>query len=783
MLIATGKNSKSAKDDKGKEIQNIPHDLGKLILFVVSIFILLFVIILIIPITSKLLFPFFSRFISSPIISTDAGRWLIGGLGTLAITIITKVFTGISGKDMGDQEHVRNGAKNSENFMKSNNSELPSIKQRKLALKRKWVIIAAGVASFIAFVLILIYIPKQVVDDQGTEGLVNSDLKDNTLNSTSGAASASQAEKEEVNITITLTAKEQMTFQNLEAARATIKKRVQLLGENREIDIQTEDSRIILSMPLSIFDNSDVETIIKACISRPLRLFIVETDGLILLEAHEILRDMISSVEVVQADTIESILSDNDIPIDPNQYFLKITLSSEGIYLVNQMFTKGLEENTNVFFAQDAEEFKTSFIGFDYSFAENDRSVVYISNTLFHTKEYFESLAYSYQNEPLSDAFPFNYRLDPEASWEVVQTTGEKGKYQRNLDEIGGDTALLEISRYTPDITEGELVDQVDLIRNRMDMITIPYCLGYSFINPLDIMIKTSTERIGPDILAILSASSFDLTSSLRSLYDDITSSFKSMTIEQDASGYYFLRVTVNDYDLGEIKDESKKLVKSSGRFYLCANDSIICASSLSETVDDGSIVFDLLPFITGQHKITKDQLFILNMIHGIFNEDNYQHSFSAKLVYLDSDDPSKEAVQFGVPHINEEDQFIEETLVNLVPEAEMYTSADNTGTLNILLHGEMSAGFIQRALDQTSKIFQECNMDQSSYSTIMFQLVDETNNQRCRLLFMDDLNGEAKKCIGICSGDIIGTYFDEFVQCALKDNFFKIHNFQMLED
>jgi len=592
-----------------------------------------------------------------------------------------------------------------------------------------------------------------------------------------------QSKEETVLATITLTANDAITYQNLEYAKATIEKRLQLFAGHQNCDIRFEDSNIIATTPLETFDGMNVETTVKTCISRPLRLFVVVTDGLTLLAFNEISRDMMINIEVVDENTIEAILREKDIEADAAQYFIKITLNHDGAAIVNGAVSDGAEKELPVFFAQDAQEFQTSYWGYSYFIPDQDRTVFYFADPKLKTKEAYESIAYSFLNEPLSSAFSISVKLSPEADWETIEDIQEKGARQCDIEDIQGDAILMEFTKRSDDVTEGERIDQAVNIKNRMDMIEQPYCLGNSLIDPNKIMVKTSIDRIGPDIIALLSTSSLDLKSSSGSKYDTITSWFDGISIDQDDSGYYYLRLTVDESATAALQAESKLLAEQDGKLTLCAGDSVICACDVTQIIQNGEVILDQMPFIVGQGKITQEHLFILNLIQEIINEVGYNTPFTISDYTYDSIEPTQTTVAFGIPHINPEDQQIKETLNRINSDAEMYWNPDETQTLNIVLHASATAGFIERGLAQAEQIFTECDLDNSSYSSVVFQLVEEESNQRLRLLFMDDISGTTMSCVGVCRGDVFESYYDEFATTAQKSTFYKLHNFRMLDN
>lgn len=790
--IKTKSSGQNSKDDiqslkrgdaKTKSIKRVGLNFW---LIIISIIIFVFILLAIIPQTSRILFPFFSQFTESPIISTDEGRYCIAGLGVFATTLLTAAMSSISKKNEEDHD----SEKLTENItqMTKEKERYPSIQvtnvRKRIQTSKKLIYIIGFITLCITIIFALMLITNLVGKNTDVHEIIGQDIQTESPNTNVTSDNKLETNDESVLTEVTLSASDNITYHNFEEAKQIIGKRIELLAGDCKYNIRYESSKIAISMPLELFNGMDLETTILACISRPLRLYIAATNDLVKIDSNEITRNMIEDAEVVSANSIEADIEEQDFEITSNQFFLKLTLTHDGASLVNEFIEQKEQEGMTPRFALDLAEFKATYVVFRYVKSDADQMVFYLTNLILPQKEVYESLAYSLMNDPLSDSFQYSIKLSPEADWESIGETKNIGVYQTDKEEITGNTILMNFNRSSDDITEGEKIDQRVLFLERLDALETPYCFGFSYINPNDYVVDISTDKIGPDIMALLVSNYLSLTSSTRSIYDPISVFFKDVTIKQDSSGYYYLQLTINDYLQHEFQAETQTLAESNGQLYLCTDDGVILSCNVSEVITDGKINLDRMPHIIGQEgRISKEYLFILKLIQTIINQSWSGSSLEKPNFTISKADPSGAPPTLGIPHINEEDTKIEEALKNINPLAEMYWDQNDTQSLNVLLHGEVAGGFIKCYLDEVEQIFDECDLDNSSYTSIVFQLVDEEGFQRLRLLFNKNYNTNIMDCTGLCRGDIFELYYDEFRTTAEKNAFYQQRNFTMYQN
>lgn len=81
---------------------------------------------------------------------------------------------------------------------------------------------------------------------------------------------------------------------------------------------------------------------------------------------------------------------------------------------------------------------------------------------------------------------------------------------------------------------------------------------------------------------------------------------------------------------------------------------------------------------------------------------------------------------------------------------------------------------------DQIEQIFKDCKLDDSDLDGAVFYLVEETGDQRCRLVFTRFSQDAYMSCTGNCKGYLLDGYTDEFSKTASWRPFFQKRSFEM---
>ena len=87
---------------------------------------------------------------------------------------------------------------------------------------------------------------------------------------------------------------------------------------------------------------------------------------------------------------------------------------------------------------------------------------------------------------------------------------------------------------------------------------------------------------------------------------------------------------------------------------------------------------------------------------------------------------------------------------------------------------------FYETCFDQVEDIFKVCDVDNSDLSGAVFLLIEEKNDQRCRLVFTKFTGYAYMSCTGNCKGEMLDAYREDFSNNASWRLFFQKRNFEM---
>lgn len=113
-------------------------------------------------------------------------------------------------------------------------------------------------------------------------------------------------------------------------------------------------------------------------------------------------------------------------------------------------------------------------------------------------------------------------------------------------------------------------------------------------------------------------------------------------------------------------------------------------------------------------------------------------------------------------------------------PEFEVWTDDERSKYLYVSMKAEIGPKFYYACFDQIEQIFKDCKLDDSDLDGAVFYLVEETGDQRCRLVFTRFSQDAYMSCTGNCKGYLLDGYTDEFSKTASWRPFFQKRSFEM---
>jgi hypothetical protein len=241
------------------------------------------------------------------------------------------------------------------------------------------------------------------------------------------------------------------------------------------------------------------------------------------------------------------------------------------------------------------------------------------------------------------------------------------------------------------------------------------------------------------------------------------------MEIVKNGNDSYALEVEFDDEAaLQKVIAALKEKNEDESIYIRWSYDNYILAASVEDGAKNGKLRFTSSPS-TGQSKITEEYKYILELEKYIFEDYYSKYSYCVEDYAFSGDD-----VSFGISTITSEEKTALDNITTLHPSTEAWI--EDNGTERILyvrLKTEVGAGFLDKAFDLTETIFDENDLDNSTFSAIFIQLIEENDGTRCRLVFRPSDEGKYMDCTTLCYGDWLDAYSNEFNTELMSREFF----------
>ena len=594
--------------------------------------------------------------------------------------------------------------------------------------------------------------------------------------------SAETAEYDDsVQITITLTPDDDASFADVKHDAPIIKERVNTIYSGSEVDVDDETGIITLTMPLDALGaENDIDTVIRAVINRPMQLYFIKINGYSIYYEESAFIDGSDIVEM-RSITAKEASEQYGMPLVYGDSYDRKAISEEQpcilIQLTEECMKKAaigdLSNEGTINFAADLTY--SSSVSFPYTYECGDGATFIAVPDDWSEENLTDALIYGYTHEKVNKGYYFNYEISPLAYWETELTAKSYGDKQCAYDELTGDTVTLRLEYSGSDISDvrdANFTDVMQNVKNELDIIGLPYAIGQSTQGEKVIIVSTSPEKLN---LALLDAFAVRLSSTVRYVtkYYDIDTwdlETKSMEIVKNGNDSYALEVEFDDEAaLQKVITALKEKGKDENIYIRWGyDDNYILAASVEDGVKKGKLRFTSSPS-TGQSKITEEYKYILELEKYIFEDYYSEYSYCVEDYAFSGDD-----VSFGISTITSEEKAALDNILSLHPSTEAWIKDEGAKRiLYVQLNIAVGAGFLDKAFDLTETIFDENDLDSSTFSAIYVQLIEETDDTRCRLVFQPSDEGEYMDCTTLCYGDWLDAYSNEFNTEVMSREFF----------
>lgn len=667
-----------------------------------------------------------------------------------------------------------------EELQKEQPEKMP--KHRQTAAKRRnsqkalAVVAAAAVCVFCAALLLK---PKRAETKPDTATV--------PVTTTQPTVEELKADSQEPVVKLTLTPDEAESFADVQHDGPLIQDRLRVLSPTAEITTDEKTGVIEAAIPIAdIGYENNIESIIKTVVSRPLEAYFVkyvssfqfyadDTEGHILREdiakaravtAGE-MQEKYGLPEIVEATNGQELTLEKELPC------LYLKLTENGAQRIHDLD----DVDGKLTIGMDVK--MSNPVTFPYLFeAPDGESYVLVMGEKVDGNA-ADALAAALTQETLHQGYYFAYTIEPEARWETESAAdawGEKQCEYEDLPDIDNSVAIsMEIYNYD-DVSEENRAEAIRQVKDKLDIIGMPYAFGRDVQKDNWLVVRTSPERLHAKLLAYIAGGDWI---SLRTSNTDIYAYLEvqeASIVPVGGNGAIGLQLLFKNPD--ELEKLSSKLRwKDDKSIWVGSYGEAVLSTEITTTITDGTLILDQLPMLN-MDTIPEEYRYLLEFFSYCMRQD---HSHAS--VYLRGHQFKSEQGHFGLSSITPEDRKTLDRIGEAYPDVKSWIEEDSSKTLKIQLNVPIGSDFLKTCFDQVEDIFKKCDLDNGDMEYVVVYLINEKGNQRCRLTFVRDGDKPYLACVGNCKGDILDGYRDEFEKLASWRLFFQKRNFQMYSD
>ena len=297
-------------------------------------------------------------------------------------------------------------------------------------------------------------------------------------------------------------------------------------------------------------------------------------------------------------------------------------------------------------------------------------------------------------------------------TYETSSNNVNWGEFQENKDALTGRCVELSAESVTA-VDEEEFSNIVKKFKDKMDVLEVPYAVGYNGDRAQRIHIQIEGEKIGLPILALLNINSSYNNVIVSGLGDFRASGVNSLKYELGADNKYVISVGVpetyqNDFEKYCAENVGKAL-------YLKLGDMTFSSTQITENMSKETVDFYGFSFL-GKNANEPTYEIIMKLADYVVNykyeSPNNSTSFGLSI---------EGETLYGIPYVTE----LDEVLIERVNEKYPDVTFQRKGVENrIAFTFENSSKEVLRTedyFDKVEDIFTMCNFDDGAYSDIHF--------------------------------------------------------------
>lgn len=596
------------------------------------------------------------------------------------------------------------------------------------------------------------------------------------------------AEEQKSKVTVAFYPHENMSVEEYDRRSADLKEFFEILcGDEAEFEI--DHNRMLVTIPKSMFGEEDWEE----QLNQLLRFYIISPVWSRLCSSEDIsqaFRIRPEDIEEIAVKTgnIPGITKEElaEVGIDSEEYtYVELSLTEEVYEWIKERVSDwdGKPEISQIIDL-------TGFYGSSTAatvFSEEDSCIDFVFENFSITENVPELVAFrmqqfDYTEEELEDAEkfyePFTYVYDiPVEEW--VTESEAFGGNQCEEDKLSDPTVRIRLRGSSNELGEGELDDEKNSLKARLDALEQPYAIGIAE-GGMDLVVETATTHMGTDIMRLLVSSYLSLGSEF---YDVGSVRAENFSLQENGDGTWEILVDLSnsEWDTEALFNATKAIAeKGGGKMYLHLPDirgvgTKLASTEVEEAIEDGKISFDALPLL-GAEAITEEELWAVNLMKAVLeNEMSFYsiYSIQGKGWQIGSvRDADYGQEQLGILPDTSQIENIQKIAGQISDSVTVEENAYWPGEVEFTISLPAGEEFPKEALSLVKELYEACDLDSGCYNQAVFYLRDADQKSYGYINFTAD-DSDAHAMIGSLKAEANTEYEEELIWIVSEDAFF----------
>ena len=549
------------------------------------------------------------------------------------------------------------------------------------------------------------------------------------------------------------------------AAKKIIKNRLDILSANRDYEMKEQNGKLDLQFPASAFSSKGVEYTLRAYITRPIRLYLMDQEN------HS------AYAEVLPSDLAETELIRGAIPgVTASEYgiqdemykYLKIRLTDDYIAQNSFLFQHGRK----LVFTQDMEEFPDDYYNY-YTFTAEETGTFYILNDDMEDR-FYNLLIYNITGTKLAEAIYFS--IDPQG-YAVWETNRDEtwGKLQCTPGELPDITETI-VWNLGENATEGAILDFSKVLKIRLDALGTPYAFGKGQEGKADIYVRTETTHLNDSIVDILGKKA-----SVQIRYENYRFTVYPSAFQYTSEDRPLLVLSeLSNNDFSCYQTINKMALDNEETFYLYVNNYPVYIIEPSDGNKRNDIVdIKALSQINNgriyEKEMTESDRWYTGFIRAVLETSNQISQYSSPTTLFVYNSGEEETVPYA-PNLYHDiiSKDALEAMRTILPEVSI-SYMEEEGNIIVFLHLIPDDQFSEKSVSLTEKLWKFLDASPAYVNQVIFLLTDEdfTDFERTRIIISKTWNDlwsldtktqfipleKAYHYTYICSGERMNSY------------------------